>query len=207
MKKTKTFAKKQITMLTLVLALAVAVYLNWQLAGNDKLMLTDVIATPSASEATTFVEEEQVSESGEIVDDAAKTEYYGEALFVSAKEDGQKDEYFAKARLTRTSTRDEALDTLQKSLQKTELTESEKNKLTEQLTKIATDITKEGTIESVVKAKGFSECVAFINGENVKVVVKANAGGLTVAEVSQIKEIVLSECGASASNISIVEIE
>ncbi|NLC79427.1 MAG: SpoIIIAH-like family protein [Ruminococcaceae bacterium] len=207
MKKSTAFAKKQITMLTLVLALALAVYLNWRLAGNgDDLKLTEVISNENAVSQTEIVSDDVFTEADGDESAEETAEYYGEALFVSAPSETS-DEYFSEARMTRTKTRDEALDALQKSLQKTELTDAEKKSLTAQLTEIATNITKEGTIESLVKAKGFTDCVAFINNGKVKVVVKTAAGTLTTAEVSQVKEIVISECGTSPSDISIVEIK
>jgi len=181
-------AKKQITMVTLVLALALAVYLNWRFASNDSaLTITETLA-------------------GDAVVDTEGEKYYGEALFVSA-EDSNPDEYFAQARLNRSRSRDEALETLQKTLQQTDLTQAEKEEITKSVTAVAADITKESNIESLIKAKGFEDSVVYISGDKVKVVVKANASGLSVSEVSQIKEIVLSECDIPPQNITIVEIK
>ncbi len=208
MTKKSAFARKQITMLSLVLALALAVYLNWRFADTtDKLRLTEVLSNEGGIVQTETEVTEDIFVEGDLTSESEETaEYYGEALFVSAPSETA-DEYFAEARTTRTKTRDEALDTLQKSLQKTELTDAEKKALTAQLTEIATNITKEGTVESLVKAKGFTDCVAFINNGKVKVVVKSKAGTLTAAEVSQIKEIVITECKAEPADISIVEIK
>ena len=209
MAKNSVFARKQITMLSLVLALALAVYLNWRFAGSeDRLRLTEVLSNGGSVVQTEGTASDDIFTEGDVeVDESEETaEYYGEALFVSAPSSSS-DEYFAEARTTRTKTRDEALDTLQKSLQKTELTDAEKKALTAQLTEIATNITREGTVESLVKAKGFTDCVAFINNGKIKVVVKSTAGTLTAAEVSQIKEIVITECKALPGDISIVEIK
>ncbi|MEA5051325.1 MAG: SpoIIIAH-like family protein [Oscillospiraceae bacterium] len=214
------FAKKQITMLTLVLALAAAVYLNWRFAGGENVLSVTGASSGEQTQATAGEQTQPVqtdapgteaaqtdAQQSEPAEAEQQTEtYYGDALFVS-KEESSAESYFSEARLTRTSTRDEALDALQKSLQKTDLTEAEKADLTKQLTAIAKNITKEGSIESLVKAKGFGDCVAFINGESVKVVVKAPAAGLSVSEVAQIKEIVLAESGADVKNVSIVEIK
>jgi stage III sporulation protein AH len=190
-------AKKQLTMVTLVLALALAVYINWRFANNDNnaLQLTDVVADD---------QQQPVSANEETGDDGGK--YYVEALFVSADEDNS-GTYFTEARLNRTQSRDQALDTLQKSLQQTDLTQSEKDALTASLAAVANNITIEGNIESLVKAKGFEDCVAFINDAKVKIVVKANEGGLSVSEVSQIKEIVLGEYTVDVQNVTIVEIK
>ncbi|MEG1060978.1 MAG: SpoIIIAH-like family protein [Oscillospiraceae bacterium] len=189
-----TLIRKQITMVALVFALALAVYLNWRFAqtSDGSLPVTEVLAS-------------QAGEDSVKPEDAEK--YYGEALFVSTDENSYTEDYFTEARLTRSKTRDESLDTLQKSLKKTELTEAEKAQLTSQLTKTASAIAVEGAIESQVKAKGFSDCVAFLNGEKVKIVVKSGSAGLSASEVSQIKEIVIDECKINVENINILEIK
>jgi stage III sporulation protein AH len=179
-------AKKQLTMVTLVLALALAVYLNWRFAkaGENALIVTETLAGAEGEQE----------------------KYYGDALFVSSTE-GDPGRYFAEARLNRETSRAEALDTLEKSLQNTDLTDAEKESILAQLSEAAANIATESNIESLIKAKGFSDCVAFISGDRVKVVVQSGGGELTAGEVSQIKEIVLGECGVPAQNITIVEIK
>ncbi|MEG0750836.1 MAG: SpoIIIAH-like family protein [Oscillospiraceae bacterium] len=201
--------KKQVTVFTLMLALALAVYLNWRFAKteNDSLLVTQTLSGKTQTEdaAATGAEPELSSPTeGESAIDTEK--YYGEALFVSTDESAASD-YFAKSRTMRSQTRDEALDTLQKSLQKTDLTEAQKNELTAQLLGESKAIAIEGTLESLIKAKGFRECVAFASGERVKIIVQSGADGLSAAQVSQIKEIVLSECTVKAQNVSVVEIK
>ena len=178
------FGKKQITMLTLVLALALAVYLNWSFASKDNKVVGDNSIQTSSQD----------------------DKHYGDALFVSSTE-GDPAKYFAEARLNRETSRAEALDTLQKTLQSTDLTEAEKNSAMQQLASISASIAIESDIESLIKAKGFADCVAYINGDKINVVVKANADGLTTSEVSQIKEIVLSQFDIPVQNITIVEIK
>ncbi len=186
------FFKKQLVMVALVLALAVAVYLNWRLAGNER---PGAVETGGAPEATT-----------ETNTQAETDKYYGEALFVSNPDDSSAD-FFTEARLNRTKTRDEALEALQKSLQQVNMTQAEKDAVTEKLSFIAKSIAIESNIESLIKAKGFAECVVFINEDKVNIVVTAPADGLSVSQVSQIKEIVLSECSVAVQSITIVEIK
>ncbi len=205
--KRPTLLRKQITMVALVFALAGAVYLNWRFAAtdNETLPITNVLASQDGQVEDSVPVAAQPDEAQP---DAVETEkYYGEALFVSTDENSYSDDYFAEARLTRTRSRDEAIETLQKALKQTDLTEAEKEKLTAQLTSTAGAIATEGAIESQVKAKGFTDCVAYLSGEKVKVVVQSGASGLTAGEVSQIKEIVLNESGVPVENISIVEIQ
>jgi len=85
------------------------------------------------------------------------------------------DKYFEQARLTRSKTRDEALDTMQQALKNAELSETEKTAVTQTLTNTINSITVESDIENMVKAKGFADCVAFIEGEKINLAVKTGS--------------------------------
>ncbi|BFJ83910.1 SpoIIIAH-like family protein [Ruthenibacterium sp. CLA-JM-H11] len=191
-------SKRKLTLLTLVIALGVAVYLNWEYAKGD---------TPYTLQQTTAVNAE-VDEEQETqpVLEALPDKNYGEAQLVSADEDSN-EKYFEQARLTRTKTRDEALDTLQKSLKDASLSTEEKESLTATLSNTLESITIESDIENMVKAKGFADCVAFIEGDKINLAVKTGAEGLDKTEVAQLRDIILSKMETEAKNISIVEVK
>ncbi|MDD3429874.1 MAG: SpoIIIAH-like family protein [Oscillospiraceae bacterium] len=220
--------RRQLTMVTLVVALGVAVYLNWQYAKADApqqletgqpTAATEVLSVEdgaaqatatgdSAAEvgATSENTAEVAAEQTDVITEEVANKNYGDAQLVSA--DGNSAEaYFEEARLTRTKTRDEALDKLQKSLKSAKLTSTEKEELTANLTAIIDSIAAESDIESLIKAKSFSECVVFINGDKVDVAVKTKSSSLTKEQVSQIRDIVLSKVETSAKNITIVEVK
>lgn len=178
-------SSKYVTMFALVLALGVAVYLNWRF---------------SEIEANETLNDNNNQQQG------SEGENYGDALFVSG--DGvNTSSYFAQARLSRTESRDSALDSLQKALQNTELTEAEKTELTAKLTAVAQSITAESNIESMIKAKGFSDCMAYISDGAIKVIVACSDGELTGDKTAQIVEIVTSQTDIPAQKISIVEVK
>ena len=191
---------QKMTLLTLVVALGVAVYLNWEYAKSTDLALDAAEANASV---TTGVVTDALAVDGEV---AAGDKNYGEAQLVSVGEPTG-EEFFEQARLDRTKTRDEALDTLQKSLKSAKLSDEEKEALTAQLTAAIDHITAESDIESLVKAKGFVDCVAFIDGDAVDVTVMTTSDGLTKEEVAQIRDIVLSKCQVTAQDITIVEVK
>jgi stage III sporulation protein AH len=66
-------------------------------------------------------------------------------------------------------------------------------------------IESEGTIESLVKAQGFEDCVAYLDGETAKVVIKTE--GLDKAQAASVKDIILSESNVAAENIRIFEVK
>ena len=70
---------------------------------------------------------------------------------------------------------------------------------------IAAIIAKESNMESLIKAKGFSDAVVVVGESDVTVVVQSD--GLSGADVSKIKEIVMSEASVGAENIVIIEVK
>ena len=138
----------------------------------------------------------------EITEDSAKI--LGEAKLVDnmgVTED--ENSYFSSANVTRERSRDEALETLQIVVDSAEELPETRDKALSEIMQIACDIEIEGAVEEMVKAKGFEDCVAIINGDNINVIVKSE--GLMTSEIAQITDIVKGETGFSAENIRIVE--
>lgn len=196
-------SKRQLTLLTLVAALGVAVYLNWEYAKAD-VPFSEQPDTAVHVSATVPTEKEQAENEESTLKDPLPDKNYGDAQLVSA---GGTEKYFEQARLTRTKTRDEALDSMQQALKNAALTEDEKSEVTQTLTQQINSITVENSIENVVKAKGFADCVAFVDGEKVNLAVKTGSEGLTAGEVAQLRDIILGKTDTSAQNISIVEVK
>lgn len=194
-------SKRQLTILTLILALGVAVYLNWEYAKTDSSF---VLPTQTQAEEDALLANAQAEDAP--VMEALPDKNYGEAQLVSVSENSS-DQYFETARLTRTKTRDEALDKLQQSLKATGLAEEEKAQLKDTLSSTISNISLESDIENLVKAKGFADCVVFIDGENVDLAVKTGPEGLSKNEVAQLRDIILGKVQTSAQNISIVEVK
>ena len=69
---------------------------------------------------------------------------------------------------------------------------------------IAKDIENEATIENLIKAKGFDECVAIISEGNCSVVVSITEPSLAANQIAQIKEIVIDTAGIVPSAIKII---
>ena len=105
--------------------------------------------------------------------------------------------------MTRQQSRDSAIDTLTQMFQDSSLSDEQKSQLAVKAAGVAEAIETEGKIENMIKAKGFSDCMVYIDGDRVDVIVKTN--GLLKEEVAQIKDILIAETGALEENISITE--
>ena len=65
----------------------------------------------------------------------------------------------------------------------------------------------EAAIESLVIAKGYTDCVAYMTNEGISVAVAAPEGGLQAEDVAVIADIVMSQSGYPLSDIRIVEVQ
>lgn len=185
------------TLLTLAVALGVAVYLNWEYAKTaDESLIAD-----ASAQNTVVMDELAVETQAETAD-----KNYGEAQLVSVNKKSGSD-FFEQARLNRTKSRDEALDSLKKSLKGSNLSGAEKDQLTKELSAQIDHINTENEIETLIKAKGFADCVVFIDDGKVNVTVMTSSDSLQADEVAQIRDAVLSRCDVSAQDICVVEIK
>ena len=110
--------------------------------------------------------------------------------------------YFTATALDRQEARDEAIDVLMLLAENTEASEAVRAEAREQIAKIAADIQNEANIETLVKAKGFEDCVAIISDGAVSVIVGAES--LQAAEAAQILSIVYDTTGINPENVSII---
>ena len=143
--------------------------------------------------------------------DPASSLGYGENNMEDNYDDSQQtgsnqqteDDYFTAVSLSRSQSRDEAIEVLKLVVENSEATEEAKAEAAEKISQIALDIQNEANIETLVKAKGFEECVAVISEDSVCVVVSAEE--LLAAETAQILSIVYETTGVSPDKVSIIK--
>ena len=127
---------------------------------------------------------------------------YGDSQQTGSNQETEEN-YFAAVSLSRSQSRDEAIEVLKLALENSESSEEAKAEAAEKISKIALDIQNEANIETLVKAKGFEECVAVISEDSVSVVVSAES--LQATEVAQIMSIVFETTGISPEKVSVVQ--
>lgn len=120
----------------------------------------------------------------------------------SAGNQAGENDYFTATALDRKEARDEALDVLKMVTESDDATEAAKAEAQAKISKIAVDIQNEANIETLVKAKGFEDCVAIISDGAVSVIVGAES--LQAAEAAQILSIVYDTTGINPENVSII---
>ena len=176
----KKVGRRNLVICAAVLLVAAAVCVNWILySAND-----DPTDIPSGNEQNDGENDLDGTQTGTENDNVAS--------------------YFASVQISRQQARDEALEVLQLVIDSDTALESAKAEAIADVSRIADEIASEANIETLIKAKGFDECVAVINDGTATVVVKTESA-LLQSEVAQIMEIVVEQSGILPENIKITE--
>lgn len=197
------FKSTGVTAAFLTLAMGGAVYLNWSYA---RALPAEAQTVGAAAEKTAAVTDPLLPAAADA--DAGNTaKNYGEAQLVSIVKDAGTS-FFESARLSRDKARDEALETLKKALKNAKLTDEEKTALTEKLSAQVGSITAAAELESLIKAKGFADCLVALDETGASVTVMTETGTLNGDQVARIRDAVLTKCPQlSAQQLTIVEVK
>ena len=144
MKINKVFGKSQIAVTAMVVALAVAIFLNMKYSDTSTKYLGEASYVSNTS-------------SGDSVKTSAKAQ----------------ENYFDKARAQRKETQTKIEESVTETLKSENLTEEEKGEAVSLVAMLADRMEKESNIESLIIAKGFEDCVCVINDEGISVIVKS----------------------------------
>ena len=187
--------KRNAIIATVLLFVCAGIYLNWSYsetaAGAD---LTDTLDAGLLSDGTTLV--------------SADTD---DALLAAANEgltdaEASTEEYFAEVRLSRQQSRDSALGVLQEAMAY-DTDGTENAAAAAALEQVVSTALSEAQIESLVIAKGYADCVAYMTDSGITVAVSAPEGGLDAASVAQIADIVTSQSDYSVPDIRVIEVK
>lgn len=114
-------------------------------------------------------------------------------------------DYFAAVRLSRQQARDSAVGLLQEAMAYSEDAETAQSNA--QLEQIVQTALCEAQIESLVVAKGYADCVAYISESGISVAVASPESGLKDADVAVIADIVMTQSDFEMDNIRVVEVQ
>ncbi|MBP3334133.1 MAG: SpoIIIAH-like family protein [Clostridia bacterium] len=171
--------KRNIAILGTLVLVAGAVYLNWMLFADDADYNPNDFVSGNKGDSTE-------KPSGDVSGDAENS-----------------DSYFALAVIDRSEARAEALEVLSSITASEEASDEAKQNAYAEMAKIAEDIECESNIETLVKAKGFKECVVVISSGKASIIVSGE--NLLASEVAQIREIVYTQASITPENITIIE--
>ena len=116
-------------------------------------------------------------------------------------------DYFAAVRLSRQQARDSAVNLLQEAMAYSGSDSSKEVESAMELEEIVQTALSEAQIESLIIAKGYTDCVAYMSGEGISVAVSSPEGGLQQEDVAVIADIVMSQSAYSLDDIRVVEVQ
>ncbi|MCD7945558.1 MAG: SpoIIIAH-like family protein [Clostridiales bacterium] len=213
--------KRNVVVAAIVLFVCVAVYLNWTYDQEAAVSTSGDTSTSSLSSEDGDAETKTLGEAALVSSDdaeaAEETSGDTEEIVIDSWDSAELTEetaetvsetessgYFAEARLSREEARASALSILQETVDDPEASDAAVSAAAESITAMASATLAESQIESLVTAKGYPECVAFIGDNSVSVVVSTESGELSGADVAKITDIVLGETNFSASSVKVV---
>lgn len=183
----KTWKRNAVIAGVLVVVCA-GIYLNWLYGGNTPELTQTLDADKVLGEATLVLND---------------TTQEGQSVAASQQENAG--DYFAQMRLSRQTARDEAVTLLQETIAYAE--GSDTSESSRKLEGIVSSALTESQIESLVIAKGYSDCVAYISDEGISLAVAAPEEGLTQSDVSLLADIVMTQTDYPLSEIHIIGVE
>lgn len=173
--------KKNLIAAAVLVTVCAGIYLNWLYSEEQ-----------SVADLTDTLDESKVLSSDMLV--------MGDELQTNAS---TQSDYFAAVRLSRQEARDSAVGLLQEAMA---YEDKETAQSIAQLDEIVEDALCEAQIESLVIAKGYADCVAYISDNSISVAVATPEGGLQKEDVAVIADVVMSQSEFKMDQIHVVEV-
>lgn len=183
--------KKNMVAAAVLVTVCAGIYVNW-LYTEDQT----AAALTQTLDAEKVMSEDMLALSEDMAAIAA-----GEPVQTTATD------YFAAVRLSRQQARDSAVNLLQEAMAYTTAESTKDVESAMELEEIVQTALSEATIESLIIAKGYTDCVAYMSPEGISVAVASPEGGLQQADVSVIADIVLNQSEYSLDDIRVVEVQ
>ncbi|MDR3210007.1 MAG: SpoIIIAH-like family protein [Oscillospiraceae bacterium] len=198
--------KRNAVIITVVLFVCVAAYLNWSYSQED--VLPDLNAGADAQQTMDILAQDPNAGNADVnantgasagVSEGDDTGLYYQAASVAS--------YFAEARLARQQARDNAVETLASINNDAGASQEVVDSALSKIAAIAASTQKEAELEMLIRAKGFADCVVFVSEDGVKVTVPAPSTGLSAVDVAKITDIVTTETVFKAASLNIIEVK
>ena len=183
--------KKNMVAAAILVTVCAGIYVNWLYTEEN-----------SAATLTETLDAEKVmSEDGLVLSDDMAALAAGEDVQTTATD------YFAAVRLSRQQARDNAVELLQEAMAYSGQDGGKDVESAMELEEIVQTALSEAQIESLIIAKGYRDCVAYMSGEGISVAVASPEGGLQEQDVAVIADIVMSQSDYSLEDIRVVEVQ
>ena len=184
--------KKNLVAAAVLVTVCSGIYVNWlytQEANTTNLTDTIDVEKVMGSEPLVLTEDMAAIAAGDDIQTTAS-------------------DYFAAVRLSRQEARDSAVNLLQEAMAYSSVEEGNKEiESAMELETIVQTALSEAQIESLIIAKGYADCVAYMTGDGISVAVSSPEGGLQTEDVAVIADIVMQQSDYGLDTIRVVEVQ
>ena len=195
--------KRNAVVAAIVLFVCAAVYLNWSYSQEKSDVSAGALPTGKLLGGAALV--------GASSNDGENPSDTGVDVSMPPEEETQQqksgNDYFSNARIKRQQARDSALSLLEETATNNDADQVMRDKANASIQVMADCTVAEAEIENLVTAKGFADCVAFVEEDSASVVVSPAEGTLDEAATAKIMEIVMECTNLPASQIEIIPVE
>lgn len=195
------FRKRQLILTALIVSLGVAVYLNWRYSDDKNFTYSDVLQTSKELGEARYVNNSKIEQNDKNITENSETQGQSEEDVTNDAND--ENNYFSQANINRQKARDEAISVIKNTISDPKASEQTKSEVTNRLAEISKNIQLESNIENLIKAKGYSDCLAFIQNGECNIVVSPNC--LNESSAATIFDIVTGQSGITGDKIKIIE--
>ena len=182
--------KKNVVAAGVLVTVCAGIYLNW--------LYTEDMQTASLDDV---LSQEKIMDESMLV-------MAGDTGELAANEDSvlsdTATDYFAAVRLSRQEARDSAVNLLQEAMAYDTASDGTSAQELEEIIQVALS---EAQIESLVIAKGYADCVAYMSDDGISVAVAAPESGLQQSDVALISDIIMTQSDYDLDEIRIVEVQ
>ena len=183
--------RKNLVAAAVLVTVCAGIYVNWLYTEeNTAVSLTDTLNAEKVMSDDTLM----------LNDDMAALAAGNDVATTSG-------DYFAAVRLSRQQARDSAVNLLQEAMAYHTEDSSKNVESAMELDDIVQTALSEAQIESLVIAKGYTDCVAYMSKEGISVAVSSPEGGLQQSDVAVIADIVMAQSEYDLDDIRVVEVQ
>ena len=188
----KNIKSNQIILFVVALMLVSAGYLSYSMKG------TPVSSNIVSENEVSSIGDAQLVSSNNIIDSNSLNEV---SVATSSSSSSKTDDYFASSRLGRDTMYSQMIESYQNLLDNQNVSEEQKTVATQEITEINNTQNSIMIYENLIKTKGISDVVIFVNDKSINVIVKADT--LEQDTIAQIQNIIAREMNAEIENIHI----
>lgn len=187
--------KKNMVAAAVLVTVCAGIYVNW--------MYTEDAAAASLTD--TLDADKVMSDDALLLSEDMEALAAGDAVSTTAED------YFAAVRLSRQQARDNAVALLQEAMSYEEsvetATSTKELESAMELDQIVQVALCEAQIESLIIAKGYTDCVAYMSGGGISVAVASPEGGLQADDVAVIADVVITQSDYALEDIRVLEVQ